>query len=382
MELRKFVTPEIVHGTGSRYLAGRYGRNIGASRVLVVSDPGVERAGWTADVVASLEREGIPARLFTAVTPNPRTGEVALGVEECRRGGCDAIIAVGGGSPMDCAKGIGIVLANERPVIEFEGADRITNPIPPLLCVPTTAGSAADVSQFALFTELEERVKFAVVSKAIVPDVTLVDLETTRTLPRQVVACCAMDALFHAIEAFLSNASSPLTDVYALSAMRRVVENLARALREPPDLPARGQMMVASLEAGLAFSNASLGAIHALAHALGGLADNPHGEANAMVAEHVIAFNDPVCRERHDAIAVQLGAEISGLGDRARREALLASVRQAKRRAGLDLRMRDRGVTRADIPAMALNAVADPCVATNPRPITLRDVEVIYEEAL
>lgn len=382
MELRKFVTPEIIHGAGARHLAGRYARNIGASRVLVVSDPGVAAAGWTDEVVRSLEEEGIGVRLFTGVTPNPRTTEVDAGAELSLGNACDAIVAVGGGSPMDCAKGIGIVLANERPIRDFEGVDRITSPIPPLLCIPTTSGSAADVSQFAIFTDREERLKFAVISKAIVPDVSLIDAETTRSLPDYQVACTAMDALVHSLEAFVSNASSPLTDVYALSAMSRIVENLPQALRRPPDAVARGNLMVASLEAGLAFSNASLGATHAMAHAVGGLVDNPHGEANAMLVEHVLAFNYPACPERHDQMALRLGADLTGLGAPARRATLLAAVHRLKRAARLDLTLGDRGITRSDLPVLARTAFADPCLATNPRRATVEDLESIYEEAL
>jgi alcohol dehydrogenase len=382
MELRKFVTPEIVHGAGARHLAGRYARNIGASRVLVVSDPGVAAAGWTDDVVRSLEQDGLEVRLFTGVTPNPRTTEVALGAETSLRHACDAIVAVGGGSPMDCAKGIGIVLANEHVIRDFQGVDRITSPIPPLLCIPTTCGSAADVSQFAIFTDREERLKFAVISKAIVPDVALIDAETIGTLPTYQVACTAMDALVHSIEAFVSNASSPLTDVYALSALSRVVENLPPALRAPFDPLARGNLMVASLEAGLAFSNASLGATHAMAHAVGGLVDNSHGEANAMLIEHVLAFNYLASPERHDQMALRLGAELTGLGAQARPAALLAAVHRLKQAAGLDLRLRDRGVTRSDLPLLARIAFADPCLATNPRRVTVEDLEYIYEDAL
>lgn len=375
MELRKFVTPEILHGAGARRLAGRFARNIGAVRVLVVSDPGVVATGWTDEVVRSLEAGGLDTHLFTAVTPNPRTTEVAQGVELCRERECDAIVAVGGGSPMDCAKGIGIVLANDRPIQEFEGVDRITSPIPPLLCVPTTCGSAADVSQFALFTDREERSKFAVVSKAIVPDVALVDAETTGTLPRDVIAFSAMDALTHAIEAFVSNASSPLTDAHAAAAVQRIGGALPAVLRDPSDPEPRARLMVASLEAGLAFSNASLGATHAMAHAVGGLVDNAHGEANAMLLEHVVAFNYGACPERYDEVALRLGVDLHGLRESERRDALLSAIRRLRAQAGLDLRLRDRGVTASDIHGLARAALRDPCIVTNPRRTALRDVE-------
>jgi alcohol dehydrogenase len=382
MEFRKFVTPEILHGAGARRLAGRYARNIGAERVLVVSDAGVVAAGWTNEVVRSLQEEGLDTSLFAAVTPNPRTTEVARGVEVCLERECDAIVAVGGGSPMDCAKGIGIVLANEQPIREFEGVDQITSPIPPLLCVPTTCGSAADVSQFAIFSDREDRLKFAVVSKAIVPDVALVDAETTGTLPRYVIACSAMDALTHAIEAFVSNASSPLTDAHAAAAIQRGGAALPAAMRDPSDPEPRARLMIASLEAGLAFSNASLGATHAMAHAVGGLVDNAHGEANAMLLEHVVAFNYAACPERHDELSIGLGVDLHGLGATERRDALLSAIRRLRAQAGLELRLRDRGVTASDVAGLARTALQDPCMVTNPRPMALRDVECVYEEAL
>ncbi len=381
-ELRKFVTPEIIHGSGARLLVGRYARNIGAARVLVVSDPGVVAAGWTGEVLASLEREGLPYHLFTEVSPNPRAEQVQRGVEHCLEHGCETIVAVGGGSPMDCAKGIGIVLAHHTPILDFEGVDRIHYPIPPLICVPTTAGSAADVSQFAIITDTERRLKVSIVSKALVPDLSLIDYDTTLTLTPDLVACSGMDAFVHAVEAFSSNAYSVLTDMYALAALPLLWSNLPAAVAEPPDPGARKAVMIGSMEAGLAFSNASLGAVHAMAHALGGLVDNPHGEANAMLVEHVVAFNYEAAPERFDIIAERLGLELAGLSPGERKRALLGAIRQLKRQVGMELRLRDRGVTRSDIPMLARSALADPCMVTNPRRPNLRDVEVMYEEAL
>lgn len=381
-ELRKFVTPEILHGSGSRHLVGRYARNIGAAKVLVVSDPGVVAAGWTGEVLASLEREGLSYHLFTEVSPNPRAEQVQRGVEGCLEQGCDSIVAVGGGSPMDCAKGIGIALVHHIPILEFEGVDRILHPIPPLICVPTTAGSGADVSQFAIITDTTRHLKISIISKALVPDLTLVDYDTPRTLTPYFVACSGIDAFIHAVEAFCSNAHSVLTDMCALAALPPLWNNLPAALAGPPDEEVRKRVMIGSMEAGLAFSNASLGAVHAMAHAVGGLVDNPHGEADAMLVDHVVAFNYEAAPERFDIIAERLGLEPAGLSPGERRRVLLGALRQLKRQLGLDLRLRDRGVTRSDIPMLARSAMADPCMVTNPRRPNLRDVEVMYEEAL
>ncbi|WP_165679735.1 iron-containing alcohol dehydrogenase, partial [Metapseudomonas otitidis] len=175
--LRKFVSPEIIFGAGCRHNVGNYASTFGARKVLVVSDPGVVAAGWVADVEASLAVQGIDYRLFTQVSPNPRVEEVHQCADVYRAEGCNVIVAVGGGSPMDCAKGIGIVVAHGRSILEFEGVDTIRVPSPPLILIPTTAGTSADVSQFVIISNQTERMKFSIVSKAVVPDVSLIDPE-------------------------------------------------------------------------------------------------------------------------------------------------------------------------------------------------------------
>lgn len=175
LELRKFVAPEYIFGVGARSLAGRYARNLGARKVLVVSDPGVVAAGWTGDVTDSLEAEGLPFVLFTDVSPNPRAEQVMAGAELYRTEKCNAIVAVGGGSPMDCAKGIGIVSSNHKHILLFKGVDQVQHPMPPLICIPTTGGTSADVSQFAIITDPLEKLKIAIISKSVVPDLALID---------------------------------------------------------------------------------------------------------------------------------------------------------------------------------------------------------------
>lgn len=380
--LRKFVCPEIVYGNGALELTGRYGALYGVEKVLVVTDPGVVAAGWTAKVVESLETAGIRYVLFDAVSVNPRDHEVMSGVERYAAAGCDALVAVGGGSPIDCAKGIGISWANRCDITACEGVDRVAVPMPPLLCIPTTAGSAADASQFAIITNTARRVKMAIVSKAVVPDVTLVDPLTTATLDPYLTACTGMDALVHAIEAYVSNASSPLTDLHALEAIRLVGGALLAAVRDSLDPVARSQMMLGSLEAGLAFSNASLGAIHAMAHSLGGTLDLPHGECNAIFLDHVVAFNFPAAPERYRAIAEALGLRSPGAAAAGWRQCLVDELRRIKTEAGIDRTLGRLGVTPADLPRLAENAMKDACMVTNPRRPTVEEIGRIYAEAL
>ena len=297
-ELRKFVAPEFIIGEKARLLAGRYAKNLGARHVLVVTGPEVYKAGWVKDVTGSLEEEEIQYTVFSGVSPNPRDHEVMAGAKIFKESGCDSIVVVGGGSPIDCAKGIGVVFSNRKDILEFEGVDNIPMPPPPLICIPTTAGTGADVSQFAIINDTTRKVKIAIISKKIVPDIALVDPEPLLTLSKELTAHTGMDALTHSVEAYVSNASSPVTDIHALESIQLMHTYLPLAVEHPKKLEWRYQTMLGSLFAGLAFSNASLGAVHAMAHSLGGFSDLPHGECNALLLAHVMEFNYPACPGR------------------------------------------------------------------------------------
>ncbi len=381
--LRKFVAPEFVFGDGAACLAGRYARNLGARRVLVVADEGVLRHGCAGPVLESLAHEGLPSVVFLDVSPNPRDSEVMAGAETCRREGCDAIVAVGGGSPMDCAKGIAIVVTNERHISSFEGVDNVPRPGLPLICVPTTAGSSADVSQFAIVSDSRRKLKFAIVSKSVVPDAALIDPRTTTTMDSELTAHTGLDALTHAMEAYASNASSPVTDMHALEAVRLVSASLKAAMLAPQNMEVRTRMMLGSLYAGLAFSNAILGAVHAMAHGLGGLLDLPHGLCNAILLEHVVAANYETAPARYRDMGLALGADMPEACDvSGGRQALSEALRRLAHDVGVNCRLSDLGVRREDLTELAAKALCDPCIVTNPRPLTVEDIVGIYEKAL
>lgn len=377
--LRKFVAPEFIFGAGALDLVSRYARNFGARKVLVVSDAGVIKAGWTEQVIAGLEAENLPYTVFSEVTPNPRAEEVMAGVDLYHREGCNVIVAVGGGSPMDCAKGIGIAETNKKPVFEFEGVDQVPIPGPPLICIPTTAGSSADVSQFSIITDLKRKVKIAIISKTVVPDVALIDPVTTSTMDAELTAYTGMDALVHAIEAFVSNAHSPITDLHALEAIGLVTKNLLPATANLKDIELRGRMMLGSLHAGLAFSNASLGAVHAMAHSLGGFLDSAHGETNAILLEHVIAFNFESSVERYRRIGQAMGLEMKPGQEKETLQNAIGTLRQA---LGINQTLGQIGLRPKDIPQLAQKAMQDACMVTNPRHPTQQDIEAIYANAL
>jgi alcohol dehydrogenase len=379
-ELRKFVAPEIVFGDGALGLIGQCAANLGARKVLLVTDPGVAAAGWVSPVQKSLREEGLSCFLFDQVTPNPKDHEVMAGAEAYREEKCDVIVVVGGGSPMDCAKAIGVVATNDRHVLEFEGVDEIAVPGPPLICVPTTAGTSADVSQFAIITDTARQVKIGIISKALVPDVALIDPVTTTTMSAQLTAATGMDALVHAVEAYASNASSALTDLHALEAIRLVTRYLPGVVQDLQDKQYRHSMMLASLLAGLAFSNASLGLVHSMAHALGGRLDLPHGECNALLLEHVVRFNYAVIAERYRHVGQAMGLDM--VSSPTAGDLLPEAFGQFRRRVGIQETLGQLGVVPADIPDLARKAFHDPCLATNPVQPTVVEIEAIYERAL
>ncbi len=381
-ELRKFVAPEVVFGVGSLHLAGQYGRNLGGGKALVVSDPGVVAAGWAQQVLASVEGAGLASILYTRVTPNPRMDEATAGAAVYAEEGCDIIIAVGGGSAMDCAKCIGLLAVNGGDLRDLVGVDNVRAPMPPTICIPTTAGTSADLSQFATIVDPEIKRKLLIISKTVVPDLSLIDPATLTTMDAFLTACTGLDALVHALEAYVSLGHSPLTDVHALEAMRLISSNFLQSIAEPNNLEYRTNMMLGSLDAGLAFSNASLGATHAMAHSIGGLLDLPHGQCNAMFLNGVIDFNYGHAEERYRNAAVAMGLDVAGLSSSEIRRRLVAEIARLKEAAGLGDTLSQAGIHRTEVHELAEITLHDPCVVTNPRRPGQKDIEVIYEESL
>lgn len=382
LELRKFVAPEFIFGSGARLLVGRYAKNFGARKVLVVTDPQVLEVGLVEPVFKALREEGIYYEIYSNIKTNPTADQVMEGANLYLNQHCNFLVAVGGGSPMDCAKAIGIVSSNRKEVHEFEGVDKVAVPSPPLICIPTTAGSAADVSQFAIITDSRRKLKMAIVSKTVVPDVALIDPETTLTLDKPLTIATGFDVLSHAIEAYVSNASSPITDLHALEAIRLVSSNLIPTINDLGNLDLRGKMMLSSLNAGLAFSNASLGLVHAMAHSLGGFLDLAHGECNALLLDQVVEFNFEAESRKYREIAKAFDLKVSGRDDDDVKSLLLNKIRDMKEEADINYTLKDVGVTSQDIPELAGKAMNDACIITNPRRPTQNDLEEIFKNAL
>ncbi len=381
-QLRKFVIPELVFGDGAFEVLGRYAHNFGSRKVCIVTDPGMQETPWVDKTVSLLAAEGIDSLVFAEVSANPRDFQVHAGAQAYHAAGCDIIIAVGGGSAMDCAKGIGILATNEGHITSFQGVDKVDIPCPPLICIPTTAGTSADVSQFAIITDSTEQVKIAIISKTMVPDVALIDPRLTMTMGGALTAHTGIDVLVHAVEAYVSTGNSALTDVHALESIRLVVRYLPRVTEHPESYPWREKIMLASLHAGLAFSNASLGAVHAMAHSLGGTLDLPHGECNALLLEHVVEYNYSHASERYDRIGAILGEALGVEGGTSGVRGICDGLRIFRESLGVKGGLGQRGVHREELAVLARKAMADPCLVTNPRVPNQREIEEIYEKAL
>ena len=375
-QLRKFVAPELITGIGARTLAGQYARNLGLTRVLLVSDSGIAQAGWTDEICHELNAVGIEYSLFMELTPNPKDYEVHSGVEAYNANKCDGLVAIGGGSVIDCAKGIGIIANNSGNIVDYEGVDTIKSACPPLVSIPTTSGASADVSQFAIIADSSRKVKMAIVSKALVPDVSLIDPQTTTSMDSELTANTGMDALTHSMEALVSNASSSITTLHALESIRLIQKSLKAAYDNGKDIEARSGMMLGSLHAGLAFSNASLGAVHAMAHALGGFYDLPHGLCNAILLPHVIEYNFSAANDEYQQICKFFSPDcLDG------KDTLIKSITNLMHSVGVTETLAQLDVNKEDFPDLAELAIQDACMATNPKSPELKEIIEIYANA-
>jgi 1,3-propanediol dehydrogenase len=382
MNISKFVTPEIIFGCGSLSQIGESALRLGASKAFVVSDADVIKAGWVELAIGYLRQAGLGTEIFSDLTTNPKDHEVDKGLAQYLQSGCDAIIAVGGGSPTDVAKAVAILATNGGGLHQYEGINNITRPLPPMVMVPTTAGAGSEVSQFTIIVDTERKLKMSIISKSLVPDIAIVDPELLRTKDSLLAAATGVDALTHGIESFVSLAATPLTDIHALNAIRLISRNLRRAVRNRGDIEANTNMAMASLSAGIAFSNAILGATHAMTHQVDGLLDHHHGETNAAILPHVMEFNLSANPEKFATIAEALGKNIGGLDNAAAAALSIEAVNEILEDIGLAKGLAAFGIKKGMIKALSKNALNDACLVTNPREASLADIEAIFRRAL
>lgn len=380
--LLKFHAPEIVFGIDSMAEAAHAALRLGGQRPLLVTDPGLIEAGWVDELVDHLRDQGVQAQVWSALTPNPKDHEITAGHEFYRSRGCDVLIALGGGSVIDAAKGIAILAANGGDILDYAGVDKATMPIPPLVVLPSTSGTGADVSQFCIVTDTTRNTKITILGRALVPDITVIDPRLLTTMPEWLNAATGLDALTHGIEAFVSLGHNQLTDHHALRAVVMVTENLVTTIEQPHEMSARVLMAQAALEAGLAFTNAILGAAHAMSHQVGGLLDLPHGVINGVLLPHVVRFNAEADPAPFAVIAANLGVADTRAPELESALALADHLQQLAQKVGVPRGLADLGVHDTDVPVLARNAMADACITTNPRAADEAQLQALFRAAL
>ncbi|GAW31291.1 iron-containing alcohol dehydrogenase [Carboxydocella sp. JDF658] len=369
-------------GAGAAQKVGEQAKLLGGKKVLLVTDAYLNQIGMAKEISDIIEKEGIKVVIYPGAEPNPTDKNVHDGVDLFKKEGCDLIVSLGGGSSHDCAKGIGIVAANGGNIRDYEGVDKSTKPMIPLIAVNTTAGTASEMTRFCIITDTDRHVKMAIVDWRCTPNVAINDPLLMMKKPPALTAATGMDALTHAVEAYVSTAATPVTDSAALMAIKLISQYLRRAVANGDDFEARDKMAYAEFLAGMAFNNASLGYVHAMAHQLGGFYNLPHGVCNAILLPHVERFNLIANPQRFADIAEAMGENIVGLSVRAAADKALEAIVQLSQDIGIPRGLTELGVKEEDIPVMAQNAMKDACSLTNPRKATLEDVIQIYKNAL
>lgn len=378
--LQKFEVPEIIHGLGALTIVGQCAKRLGGERVLLVTDPGVIKAGWVDKTISHLKAEQLKYVVYDNVVTNPRDFQVDEGARVYEREQCDVIVAIGGGSPIDTAKGIAILVSNRGSIHDYEGCNLVTQPVPPLVCIPSTAGTGADVTQMAVVTHSEKRMKMLIIGRAIMPEISLIDPRLLQTKSSELIAATGMDTLTHAIEAYVSSLSWTLTDPHAIHAIELVKEHLVNATRYK-DIKSLEGMSIACLEAGIAFSNAILGAVHALAHPLGGFYDIHHGLANAVLLPIVVRRNMQYSPDKYARIARAMGADTNGMNVETAAQCALYEIEKIIDDLELPTRLSQFDVNREDIAHLAELAKGDICMLTNPYCYSTDEIETLYNEA-
>ena len=362
-------------------------KELGLTKALIVTDKVLNQIGLVGELTKLLEQNGIQYAIYDGVQPNPTVANVNNGLAMLKEENCDFVISFGGGSSHDCCKGIGLVVSNGGKIHDYEGVDKSTKAMPPYLAVNTTAGTASEITRFCIITDSARKVKMAIVDWRITPSVAINDPILMVGMPPALTAATGMDALTHAVEAYVSTGATPLTDACAEKAIKLVSENLRRAVANGSDIHAREGMCYAQYLAGMAFNNASLGHVHAMAHQLGGFYNLPHGECNAILLPIVEEYNLLAHLDKFINIARMMDENIDGLSKRDAAELAISAIRRLSQDVGIPASITElakrygKEVSRSDIPTMVANAQKDACGLTNPRKMTDAAVQQLYEIA-
>lgn len=383
--IRRFVLNEVSYfGAGAREVLPHEVRRLGLRKAMVVTDEDLIAHGVTEKVLEVLRRGGIEYDVFSDVKQNPTVSNVRTGVEAYASSGADFLVAVGGGSPIDTAKAIGIVSNNPEfaDIVSLEGTAPTKRKSVPIIALPTTAGTAAEVTINYVITDELSQKKMVCVDPNDIPCVSIVDAELMYSLPRGLTAATGMDALTHAIEGLTTKGAWEMSDMFELRAIEMIARHLETAVNEPTDKAAREGMAVAQYIAGMAFSNVGLGLVHGMAHPLGAIFDIAHGVANALLLPLVMEYNAPSALDKYGDVARAMGVRTGGMSREEAAQAAVAAVRGLARRVGIPEHLRELGVGEGDLPRLADQAMADVCTPGNPREVTREAVLNLYRKAL
>lgn len=377
------TTPRIVMGSGSVARLGEEARRLGGSSVLLVTDPGVVKAGIAARLETILTEAGLKVAIFDKVEADPRFEIVEDSLAALRAAGADVVIGLGGGSSLDMAKITSVMATNEGPVGKYFGIDLVPNKGLPLLLVPTTAGTGSEVTPIVILSDHGEKLKKGVVSPYLFPACALLDAELTLGLPPKVTAATGMDALIHAVESYTSINATPLSDMLAREAIELIFHNIRTAYANGADLTARENMLRGSMLAGMAFANAGVTAVHAFAYPIGAEFHIPHGIANTIMLVPVMRFNQTGNLKRFARLATFFGVPTAGLTDRQAAGAAVTALTELAEDLRVPQHLSEYGVKDADVPNLAAGVMlVTRLLANNPRRMTRDDAEVIYRQAL
>lgn len=383
--VNRFILNEVSYfGPGARKQLPEVLQRMGLHKALVTSDKGLIKVGTTKMVTDVLDEVGFSYEVYSEIKPNPTVTNVQQGVAAFKAAGADCLIAIGGGSSMDTAKGIGIVSNNPEfsDVVSLEGVAPTKHKSVPIIALPTTAGTGAEVTINYVIIDEKKQKKMVCVDPNDIPAVAIIDPELMYSLPKGLTAATGMDALTHAIEGFITKGAWSLSDMFEREAIRMIKASLVTAVEEPRNPVGREGMALAQYVAAQAFSNVGLGLVHGMAHPMGALFDVPHGVANALLLPTIMEFNKPKCIEKFGIIAQDMGVDIKGMTAEQAAQVACDAVRDLAIKVGIPQHLTDLGIKETDIPALAAQAIADVCTPGNPRDVTESEICELYKKVL
>jgi lactaldehyde reductase len=383
--INRFILNEVSYfGPGAREVLPQEIKRLGLNKAFVATDKDLLKFGVADKVLKVLEAANIPYVVFSDIKPNPTVSNVNAGVKAFAESGADFILAIGGGSSIDTSKAIGIITNNPEfaDVVSLEGVAPTKKKSVPIIALPTTAGTAAEVTINYVITDEVNEKKMVCVDPNDIPAIAIVDAELMYTLPKSLTASTGLDALTHAIEGLITKGAWEMSDMFEIKAIEMIARYLETAVNEPNNAEARNGMAVAQYIAGMAFSNVGFGVVHGMAHPLGAIFDIPHGVANALLLPTIMEFNAPAALDKYVDIAKAMNVYKDGMTKEEAADAACEAVRQLSIRVGIPQHLTEIGIKEEDLPKLAKSAFADVCTPGNPREVTEEIILDLYKKVL